>query len=262
MTEVAEAVAVAFGGATDHDSTCAFCKKRDPSDPARNRLTNSAPDLRNSLNSKGEKEPSSWKIACVDPSSGKQINSAVRANPHHLIPGNASLKNHPILQLVEEARGLIKKDIGYDVNGEKNGLWLPTIPEAFYGCGAVKPSITWGAMTGKLPDAQYDAAELAMLAPVPPRQFHDAHPDYSNYVKDRLDELQTYIVLQAWNCPESQKDDKAPPPYGLVTLLNGLSARMARGLVGAPADWRDPKFTSRHAEKLSAKMRAAATAVP
>src|SRR5437016_2126016 len=55
---------------------------------------------------------------------------------HHMIPGNASLKKATTLhQFMAEADGVISGDIGYDVNDEHNGIWLP----GSYGVNASAP---------------------------------------------------------------------------------------------------------------------------
>ena len=52
--------------------------------------------------------------------------SRVTPNPHHLIPGNESLKPSKILDWIFESKGKVKADVGYDVTNHRNGKWLPS----------------------------------------------------------------------------------------------------------------------------------------
>lgn len=246
-----------------HSKTdCPFCCEETPPEPKQNNLVNSAASLRGSLNAI-DMEPNfpgsdqTWEIVCTDPANpSKKVPSKVRSNPHHLIPGNASLKPNSIVDIMDSERGQIKSDIGYNVNGAANGIWLPTIPQVFYAGDQHGPKLMkWGVMTKDYPAEQFSHAEKAMM--VAKRQFHDAHPDYSNHVAEKLNELHLLVIDAAWNCPEvtSSADEKAPPPYGLVAMLDGLSDRMAQSLKGIESSWRWPKFTSRHAEKFSSRSR-------
>jgi hypothetical protein len=96
------------------------------------------------------------------------------------------------------------------------------------------------------------------------RQFHDAHPDYSDFVKDVLDKI--HSKLKAGNdigCPEAAKNKDLPPDqrtplYVLVTRLNTISKRMERMLKFPVEDnWKKNVYTSRFAlqymNHLSAK---------
>jgi A nuclease family of the HNH/ENDO VII superfamily with conserved AHH len=259
---------------TKHDSTCPFCEKPKTGD-TRNDLSHNAPKLRVQTNSGdvlGTAEPHvnaggpKWTINYVNPKTGKSGTSNVRSNPHHCIPANASLKGHDILKFVEYDRNQISDNIGYDVNGQTNGVWLPTIPEDFYGGNEIPAlaGIRWGGLTERYPSEQFTIAEAAMNAAK--RQFHDAHPAYSSDVKLRLDMINTGMRVLKARCPEAKEKGKAdhdiPAPYGLVRRLDGLSARMARYLDGDALKWLPPLFTSRHAEAFYTKVKAAQTANP
>jgi A nuclease family of the HNH/ENDO VII superfamily with conserved AHH len=270
MTQLGEGVDVAVLSIDKHkDDTCPFCAEDPPAD-GQNKLDNSSSTLRTACHSGdclGMAEPGAgapgspqWSVVYTHPTTGQQEISAVRNNPHHCIPGRASLKGHfqhPILEAIEKSKGTITADIGYDVNGRKNGVWLPTIIEHFYaGYSNVDPvaGISWGRLTRQYPMQQFSMAEAAMYEAR--RQFHDAHPDYSDHVKGRLDKLMDKLVSRKMSCPEAGPKAKpnVPPPYALVQWLDALSHTMASHLSNDPKRWKDPIFTSRHARAFHDKL--------
>lgn len=180
---------------------------------------------------------------------GKDFDAAVAA--HHLIPGNASLKESDLF-LSEEylwKDGKAKGNIGYNINAEENGVWSP-------GNYGVRP---WGARGAsfmsnnanlglKPEDFAFAAMELWRT------QFHDAHGHYSNFVKDSLDKLYEKLEAQhdIW-CPEAKKKEKKPeekePIYVLVNRLHTISRRMKRMLTFPTTNWKRNIYTSRFVEQ-------------
>jgi len=200
---------------------------------------------------------------------------------HHLIPAQASLKkakqlhdwmvykNNP--QPIggsggEPAKGIVWADVGYDVNGVENGVWLP----GNYAVG--------GNGTGEWTSAPtaYPDNELASARPAPPKasptsrelsglrhtfdddnrkslyvlavtwlynaQFHDSHGDYSLFVTEILDKLGTLYTenksqLKS-DCPKCQnrfdkiQDEGEPTHFGLAHRLNNVSKRLRGCLLG------------------------------
>jgi hypothetical protein len=157
---------------------------------------------------------------------------------------------------VEKDKGTITGDIGYDVNGKPNGIWLPTILQDFYWKNPAT-TIRWGRLTTQFPAEQFDLAEAAMFETS--RQFHDAHEDYSAEVKLRLDALFESLRYSKMVCPEAGPKPKpnVPPPFGLVGKMDALSSRLAGKLVGSPLRWKRPLYTSRHAIQFADKLRLA-----
>jgi hypothetical protein len=146
------------------------------------------------------------------------------------------------------------------VNGRENGIWLPTIVEHFYGGYMnVDPiaGITWGNLSKKYKEEQFSMAEAAMYETS--RQFHDAHPDYNEHAKQRLDKLFDKLILRKQSCPEAGPAAKpnVPPPFGLVRWLHALSRGLGGLLQGSALRWRDPIFTSRHAKAFQEKLKSA-----
>lgn len=174
----------------------------------------------------------------------KSFDASVAA--HHLIPGNAALKESKLFKSNEYLwkDGKAKGNIGYDINSSANGVWSP-------GNYGVRP---WGPgglafvteNPGLLPENFAFAAMESWRT-----QFHDAHEDYSDFVKDCLDKL--YDKLEAtediW-CPEAKKKKKKKPEekepiYALVQRINTISARMKKMLVFPTTNWKRNIYTSR-----------------
>jgi len=185
---------------------------------------------------------------------------------HHLIPAQESLKGHKILRYIEKQHGVLEEDLGYDVNGAENGVWLPG-PYAIEGWGDMTlekedlPTSTRRkaiaakrrtALPGKLEGSKFQGnyaieAQLEFNA-----QFHDRHVDYSKFVARQLEKIFLLFRLNhAYRCPKCKdSSDKIPPPKALADRLNALSSRLRSYLVGDPSRWRSPVFTSAWAEYL------------
>jgi hypothetical protein len=154
---------------------------------------------------------------------------------HHLIPGNASLKPSQLMQSGEYLKvdGAAEGNIGYNVNCEQNGIWLP-------GNYAVRP---WSAK-GESTKREYAFAAIEAYG----RQFHDAHEVYSNFVLECLDDI--YLKLKMgknlWCEESSKKDKKKGNLYMLVARLHTVSTRMATLLrFPCKGKWKSNVYTSR-----------------
>lgn len=157
----------------------------------------------------------------------------VAFSAHHLIPAKESLKRAKALQkYIKKSGGKICCDLGYDVNGNENGVWLP-------GLHAVNSRglNLWGAASPDLPDGEQvgrkvvtrkelenrttkwtytllsgprpsDASpaevfndrnlkwlyvKASMGYLTPKRQFHDRHADYSGHVENELMAVARYL---------------------------------------------------------------------
>jgi hypothetical protein len=263
--ELGEPASVGAPSQSSHDKkNCPFCCDSD--DQARKQdLDNNPGTLRNSCHDgdvTGLAEPigaNIWLVIYTHPQSAQESISEVRSNPHHLIPGEASLAGHAILEAIAKDKGTITADIGYNVNGQSNGIWLPTILEDFYAGKPTPPSagISWGRLTKEYPTHQFTMAEAAMFEAS--RQFHDAHPDYSEEVKLRLDKFLDNLKRSKVICPDTGPKPKpfVPPPYGLVARLDTLSLSLAGKLMGSPLRWKRPYYTSRHAIDFADKLQQA-----
>ncbi len=81
-------------------------------------------------------------------------------------------------------------------------------------------------------------------------QFHDAHAEYSDFVKDSLNKLYEKLKAQhdIW-CPEAKKKEQKPdekaPIYVLTMRLHTISRRMKKMLVFPTTNWKKNIYTSR-----------------
>lgn len=78
------------------------------------------------MKSDGHPRPKHWTID-LRPLGLDNPQHKIVANPHHLIPGNESLKKATtLLPWIFGDEGKIENDIGYNVNNASNGVWLPS----------------------------------------------------------------------------------------------------------------------------------------
>jgi A nuclease family of the HNH/ENDO VII superfamily with conserved AHH len=167
-----------------------------------------------------------WSITVPDVDQPVDVTPAA----HHLIPGNASLKEVPNLLKYMKKGQVVRGDIGYDVNSRENGVWLP-------GSYAVTARSVHDTKWSDY--AHQDSYALAAMKRAG-GQFHDAHPRYSLKVKSALNQIADRIkVRHPEKCPgcDETLSDKARPPYGLVGRLNALSRVQRRFLSGPPRKW-------------------------
>jgi hypothetical protein len=184
--------------------------------------------------------------------------------PHHLVPGNESLKGNPLVAFLGDddvithfadgvASVIIKgKSVGYDVNRAQNGVWLPSPYAISMG------SNLWGNEAGLVAlEAAEGAAEVDLVLRFRAayvaesirasggRQFHMRHVDYSKLVSKVLEKIAEKLCRMVEGaCPLDKgktADDKIEPPMGLPGRLDALSAQMKTLLVGGI--WRSPAFT-------------------
>ena len=206
---------------------------------------------------------------------------------HHCIPAQESLKESPLLAYMVKkgaseplkdgsySSGLVWSDVGYDINGSENGIFLPGSYAVGGGRGGMKvwastedgdddepeevtaPDPGSNELTGALNEIspsnrkwQYVKQAVVLC----PGQFHDRHVDYSNFVQTVLEKMfEDYLALHRANvqgagCSEcSKRADKikevgVPTPYGLVKRLNSTSDRFKGFLNGLT--WRINVYTS------------------
>ena len=196
--------------------------------------------------------------------------------PHHLIPGNESLKRSEVVPFMGDADSIseyaggqsskIKEGgfIGYDVNSAPNGEWLPS-PYA------LSMRNDWPAerdvevlkkrmgLEFREITEEFKAAYVAAAIEGSGRQFHMRHMKYSDKVRAILKAVAERLALMSENgiCPVAKasksQDGKFDPPYGLVARLNVLSGNLRRLLTGSI--WRPPLYadsrTKEYAQDLA-----------
>ena len=213
---------------------------------------------------------------------------------HHCVPAQESLKESPLLTFMVKkgdseklkdatfADGIVWSDVGYDVNGSQNGVYLP----GSYAVGGGRGGMGVWASTvdGDEDDAEPDVADVAAVVTsgsgsneltgdlneisasnrkwqyvkqavrLCPGQFHDRHLPYSQFVQGVLKKMfENYRNLAkkmvfAEGCSKCKdraklvEDHGIPTPYGLVPRIDATSGRFAGYLNGHT--WRQNIFTS------------------
>ena len=188
---------------------------------------------------------------------------ALQYAPHHLIPGNESLKDSGVVPFLgdEETITEFKIDqasviktgfsIGYEVNFAENGVWLPS-PYALSNANEwpSEPGIKvikkrrGEELAGQAEDfkSAYVAASIAVSGG---RQFHMRHEKYSKEVRKLLDVIGERLSMMVdGECPiaeKSEENGKFDPPPGLRGRLAVMSNNLRR-LTAGPR-WQDPLYT-------------------
>jgi hypothetical protein len=216
---------------------------------------------------------------------------------HHCIPAQESLKRSDLLNYMIsktqadklkngsetfDRKGEVWSDIGYDVNGTENGVYLP----GNYAVGGGRGGMgVWEEPDGDadnddeldfLGEQPVNDGELDSLALTGPLyevenqnrkwryvkgamdaaggQFHDRHETYSDFVLEVLQKINSNLnrlrkeSITAFRCDDCRaRKDKIknlgiPAPYGLVNRLNGVSAKMRGHLSGKV--WPQNVYTS------------------
>jgi hypothetical protein len=194
------------------------------------------------------------------------------AAPHHIIPGNTAMKRSKVESWTRKSKGKIKQDIGYDIDGAPNGVFLPHLPEIYFtrrietgmwddaAGDFVTQSVTmakgygqsWGdnkkkKQKGLSANAKESIVYTIMLETSLQAHFsdHDAsyiHTDaamtYDLDCQRECDQLDDLMKLKSQLCP--QKSNPKPsfnPPYSLVGLINGKSAEVLTRITGRPKKW-------------------------
>lgn len=206
---------------------------------------------------------------------GFEIRYELQYAPHHLIPGNGSLKGSAVVPyLGDEAtikhfkKGEASKimdghSVGYDVNAASNGVWLPS-PYALSNCNdwPAIPGIT--ALKKQRGEAvAYDttgfkeAYVAAAIEASGNRQFHMSHKKYSDKVREILKSIGARLKSMAGGeCPiasGSKSNGKLVPPAGLPGRLDVLSGNLERLVTGAV--WRPPLFTDSMTKEYAERLR-------
>lgn len=287
MTEVFEKADVAKILEHKHDDTCPFCRSNETEKPENpksvdnsdweedpgKRIGNNAGKLENEMAEKNsDPRPVNWGIRGSDNTQLKleltENEFSITPNPHHVIPGNESLKKVPQLRKwIFAAENHIKADIGYDVNNHKNGVWLPS-NNAMRGHRLYTDQKSEQTKQKKDPSYQakntpwedekaalpYKKKYAVACMRATGRQFHDRHVDYSKFISKVLNKIAQRMDANAKELKsciyaedKKQGEDKYDPPYALVTRLNGVSNRFRPYLLLQEGP-KSPIFTSKLAK--------------
>jgi hypothetical protein len=171
-----------------------------------------------------------------------------KAAAHHLIPGEAALiKSNAYKRFMVDGASVevgdrtfkLDSHIGYNVNGNHNGAWLP-------GNYAIRRG-EYGKNWSELPDDwrfRYAQAVVTKSR----KQFHDTHVHYSDNVLAVLDKLSAVLMHHLAVCPDCKQraSGKIAPPWALKNALYKLSRALGAKVRGWPGLWKDPYITSDH----------------
>lgn len=246
--QVGESISPEMIAEIAHDESCYFCKSRqEPKEEANDLDDDPDDDSRfegleeEGVRFKNDSSKLGKAIGGTPPkrqikADNAQLPSSVAA--HHLIPGNAALKNSKFFLQKKYlwTSGKAKGNIGYNVNSRPNGVWLP----GNY------------SMRGKWRNRSPAQKENYAFKSIEKwsAQFHDAHVDYSDLVRKSLDAVFNKLEeRQSIICPDAKKkkkkkSDELSPMYVLVLRFHTISERMRRKLAFPVNKWFRNVFTS------------------
>jgi hypothetical protein len=208
---------------------------------------------------------------------------------HHVIPAQESLKGSPLLTFMckkgfEEtlkdetySDGIVWSGVGYDVNGNQNGIFLPGSYAVGGGRGGMN---VWADNTDEDEDEPEDAGDkvadpqsneltgnlyeikaqnrkwlyVKQAVKLCPGQFHDRHVEFSKFIQEILEKIfenhraLKKSMLDVGACDRCKqraeliKKHGIPAPYGLVQRLNSVSKRVMTFLDGKT--WKRNIYTS------------------
>jgi hypothetical protein len=165
---------------------------------------------------------------------GKLEDFPFKVAAHHLIPGNAALKNaQELRKFMEKGKKIttvkgrkysIKEHIGYNINGAHNGVWLP----GNYGIrkgSSPKKRTSWGGLAN---DPKWEAwcyEYMIKCTTAANGQFHDSHPTYSENVMEVLEKIADKLGSHLDDCNDCKGNagGKIYPPYFLKNWLYAFS---------------------------------------
>jgi hypothetical protein len=300
--ELLELVNVVVSLDDDHDSSCPWHEKDKPpggklepahtEDDVDEMQDNEAGKLASSLKGKGAPRPAKLPVQVaykkdrteiVDPGTDDAKAVAVyKPAPaeeyfasyaaHHIIPGNETLKGHPIVAWMGGSAEIdggkdegkptsVINDgeyIGYDINDSENGIWLPgPYPLSTKKSWPAKTAMSDAVKANLITDNDVKAAssfkEAYAFAVIKEArkpydatandkkhyigcQLHFRHDEYSRGMKLMLTKIRLKLVHFSKECPipkdQKKKGDKFPAPLGLKGRMEGVSFRMRQHLVG------------------------------
>ncbi|CAD5370991.1 conserved hypothetical protein [Rubrivivax sp. A210] len=235
---------------------------------------NSASKLGNNLEGGSPGSDGSWNVLGGDPPRYKAPQVDTKRDPskpkvevdgvdypftvaaHHIIPGNASLYESQLFKSYMKKGGkmqvtqpkkktfTVSRNIGYNINGSHNGVWLP-------GSYAIRTGVhpsksTWSVLIETPGHVEWCYRYIAAVTKSTGSQFHDTHVHYSNNVLKLLNKMSLLLMKHQTQCDDCQGKDQSPPPYIVKNRLYRLSAHLRGKLRLSPRYWarRDPWMAS------------------
>lgn len=182
-----------------------------------------------------------------------EIETYVKPTPHHLIPGNAAMAKSNVEEWTRDTKGTIKQDVGYNIDGADNGIWLPHLPHIHWtSYQNKKKKVRFSDIYGKWSELEpYQQAWVGAVVMGDTRlQMHYTdHDDPYAHVNN----LTTYddealkrcnlladLMKKFWSkkCPKEKNKKPLDPPYGIVLRLNLQSLYMKQRISGPPKKWK------------------------
>jgi hypothetical protein len=169
---------------------------------------------------------------------------------HHLIPGNASLYESRLFKCYMQRGGkvdLMTRDagmvtfevshnIGYNVNGSHNGVWLGG-SYAIVAGGKHRKGLPWEVLNSPAGDIAWCFEYMAVVAKKTGGQFHDSHATYNKNALKVLNKASIRLNDHQVKCRDCKRDKKVPPPYPIKAKLHNLSEYLRNRTQAAPASW-------------------------
>jgi hypothetical protein len=167
---------------------------------------------------------------------------------HHLIPGEASLTNSDLYNDYMIAGATFttgegnefktRVNIGYNVNGNHNGVWLP-------GNYGIRSSTGPGGKTwSDITDDAWCFEYMRACVDEARGQFHDSHTKYSEAVLKALNAMAVKLALHQDSCDDCLSKKEVDPPYQIKSRLYLFSRYLRGKLRRQPGTWKVPWYTS------------------
>lgn len=268
-----------------HDNTCPFCAGTKPELKhfhTKNGERKDETELEKNLAAKGE-VTSDPEVGAVyptdgggDPNAGWVVEAGyledfpvtLQAAAHHLIPGRPGMKESRLEKWTWTGApgSQLTEDIGYNIDGAENGVWLPHLPHIYFtrkipGTDPKRPTfaeyygVAWGDSLVKKgkgvqlsEDAKLQIGLFIMLELWLQMHFTehgarykylDNKTTYDGEARQRCN-LLADLMLSFWSqkCQEAPRDDGTlNPPYGLVERINLQSKYILERITGRPDRW-------------------------
>lgn len=268
--ELLEAVTPPATG--QHDSTCPFCAGTDKCESKGYNTKHGAlkdeKELGKNLAKRGQ-ITSDKEVGAVYPTEGgdddhdgwivtpnilEEFAVEIKPTPHHLIPGNAAMEPSSLEEWTCKKHGLLKEDVGYNIDCAENGIWLPHLPHIhwtrmFDKAKGLRFSDVFGKWSA-LSDLRKKAVGYLIMSETWLQMHYTDHDDpyvhvdnettYDSEAKERCNLLGD-LMMAFWapKCPaaEDETDKKFHPPYGIINRINLQSTFMRQRITGRPTFW-------------------------
>lgn len=176
------------------------------------------------------------------------------AAPHHVIPGKAAMAKSSIEKWTCASKGKIKEDIGYNIDGAQNGIFLPHLPSIYWTkhheSGGISMAKYYGQTWRDLSTSSKESIAFTVMNETWLQMHYTDHDDpyedmspYASYDQECLDVCNTIeedvaMRMAGSKCPEcGKKIDKHDPPYEVVGEINTGAQDIRGNITGNPSGW-------------------------